>query len=71
MLLLKTKAEVYGSPHFSFHANRAGGVPLRGNAEVLLGPTLISNDEDLNHEFTESTRMIPIIEFTIEATSYS
>jgi hypothetical protein len=47
--------------------DRAGGVPLRGNAEVLLGPALISSVEHLNHEFIESTRMIPIKKFSGEA----
>jgi hypothetical protein len=68
---LKTKAEVYGSPPFSFHENRAGGVPLRGNTEFLLGPALFSSVEHLNHEFTESTRMIPTTKFSGEAAPYS
>jgi hypothetical protein len=50
---------------------RAGGVSLRGNAEVRLGPALISSVEHLNHEFIESTRMIPIKKFSGEAAPYS
>jgi hypothetical protein len=51
--------------------DRAGGVPPRGNAEVLLGPALISSVEHLNHEFIESTRTIPIKKFSGEAAPYS
>jgi hypothetical protein len=51
--------------------DRAGGVPLRGNAEVLHGPSVFSSVAHLNHEFIESTRMIPIKKFSGEAAPYS
>jgi len=68
---LKTKAEVFGVPPFSFYENRAGGVPLRGNAEVLLGPALYPSVEYSNHEFTESTRRIPATKLSGKATPHS
>jgi hypothetical protein len=68
---LKTKAEVFGLSPFSFHGNRAGEVPLRGNAEVLLGPALYPSVEYSNREFTESTRKIPATKLSGEAAPYS
>jgi hypothetical protein len=68
---LKTKAEVFGVPPFSFCENLAGRVPLRGNAKVLLGPPLFPSVEYSNHEFTESTRRIPATKLSGEAAPYS
>jgi len=68
---LKTKAEVFGLPPFSFYGNRAGGVPLRGNAEIPLGPALYPSVGYVNHEFTESTRRIPATKISGEAAPYS
>jgi hypothetical protein len=68
---LKTKAEVFGLPPFSFYENRTGGVPLCGNAEVLLGPALYPSVEYSNREFTESTRRIPATKLSGEAGPHS
>jgi hypothetical protein len=68
---LKTKAEVFGLPPFSFYENLAGGVPLRGNAKVPIRPTLFSDVEHSNHEFTESTRRIPATKLCGKAAPHS
>jgi len=68
---LTTKAEVFGLSPFSFYGDRAGEVPLRGNAEVPLGPALFPSVEYSNHEFTESTRSIPATKVSGEAAPHS
>jgi hypothetical protein len=64
---LKTKAEVFGLPPFLFYEKLAGGVPLRGNVEVPLGPALYPSVEYSNREFTESTRRISATKLSGEA----
>jgi hypothetical protein len=68
---LKTEAEVFGLPPFSFYENRAGRVPLRGNAEVPIGSALFPSVEYSSHEFTESTRRIPATILSGEAGPHS
>ena len=68
---MTTKAEVFGLPPFLFYENLAGGVPLRGNAEIPLGPALYPSVGYVNHEFTESTRRIPATKLSGEATPHS
>jgi len=68
---LKTKAEVFGLPPFSFSGNRAGEVPLRGNSEVHIGSALFPSVEYSSQEFTESTRRIPATKLSGEAATHS